>query len=173
MRPFIQFSSRFIQKSNEYYLAFKIKDESFAANFPKIVGFSKSFTCFETASAHTLITHFAKIGERYLPILNLSKKLGFEASTELAVTPSRIVIFETELYDNKIEFAIAYDELGEAFEIGQDKIETVQNDGSAYENIYVKGVHVHNKECMLIINIDKLIDIDDLIDIKVLEKQYK
>ncbi|HEY9124800.1 MAG TPA: chemotaxis protein CheW [Bacteroidales bacterium] len=172
MRPFIQFSSRFIQKSNEYYLAFKIKDESFVANFPKIVGFSKSFTCFETATAHSLITHFAKIGERYLPIINLAKKIGFKNS-EAAGTPSRIVIFETELYDNKVEFAIAYDELGEAFEIGADKIETFQNDGPAYENIYVKGVYVHNKECMLIINIDKLIDIDDLIDIKVLEKQFK
>jgi chemotaxis signal transduction protein len=173
MRPFIQFSSRFIQKSNEYYLAFKIKDEHFAANFPKIVGFSKSFSCFETANVHPVITHFAKIGERFLPIFDLNKKMGFGNITEDKAMPQRIVIFETELFDNKIEFAIAYDELGEAFEIGQDKIETVQNDGSAYENVYVKGVHVHNKECMLIINIDKLIDIDDLIDIKVLEKQFK
>jgi len=173
MRPFIQFSSRFIQKSNEYYLAFKIKDEFYAANFPKIVGFSKSFTCFKTATTHPTITHFAKIGERYLPIMNLCKKLGLEKNEEEPIIPNRIVIFETELFDNKVEFAIAYDELGEAFEIGSDKIKTVQNDGSAYENIYVKGVHVHNKECMLIIHIDKLIDIDDLIDIKILEKQFK
>lgn len=165
MRPFIQFSSRNIQKSNEYYLAFNFDDDCFAANFPRIAGFSKEYS-FESYSGNvSFLVGFAHINDELIPVIDVKRKIGMSTSTSL--NTGKLVIVETELYDNKLKFAIMYNNLGDAFEIPEKKMMPVPNIGSQYEQGYVKGVHVHENTTIMILDFDTLFNIDDLIDIKI------
>lgn len=165
MRPFIQFSSRNIQKSNEYYLAFKIEEDNFAANFPKIAGFSKEYTFEPYNGEVSFISGIAKINDEFVPVIDLKSKIGMSKSDN--PDSGRLIIVETELFDNKLKFAISYNQLGDAFEIPEKKMMPVPNIGSQYESGYVKGIHVHENTCILILDFENLFSIDDLIDVKV------
>jgi chemotaxis signal transduction protein len=165
MRPFIQFSSRNIQKSNEYYLAFNIDDDCFAANFPKIAGFSKEFS-FEAYTGNVnFIDGVATINNEQIPVINIKKKLGLVSETSTAI--SKLVIAETEVFGIMLKFAVSYDVLGDAFEIPERRMLPVPNIGKQFESGKIKGVHVHENNTIYILNLDRIFDIDDLIDIKV------
>ena len=165
MRPFIQFSSRNIQKSNEYYLAFNIEDDCFAANFPKIAGFSKEFTFEAYNGKVNFIEGLATINNESIPVINLKKKLGLNSEAPKSI--NKLVIAETEVFGTILKFAVFYDVLGDAFEIPEKKMLPIPNIGKQFESGSVKGVHIHENNTIYILNLDRIFDIDDLIDIKV------
>jgi purine-binding chemotaxis protein CheW len=171
MRPFIQFSSRNIQKSAEYYLAFSIDDDIFAANFPKIAGFSKEFTLLPSNGKVGFISAVALVNDEYIPIVDLKRKIGMNKPS--AHNSGKLIIVETILFDIQLKFAISYDQLGDAFEIPEKKMMPVPNIGKHFEEGFVKGVHVHEKECILILDVENLFSIDDLIDLKVTQNRFK
>ncbi len=163
MKPYIQFSSRFIKKSNDYYLSFSIDDNKFAANFPIIIGFSREYQYLPVNMPSSIVLGIALVNNEFVPIIDLKRKLGFNNSnTKQSNSFKKIIIIETTIYETNIKFGIPYDNLGDAFEIEEKKLSQF-----TYESSYIKGVHVHNNDCILVINFDKLINIDDLIDIKI------
>ena len=165
MRPFIQFSSRNIQKSNEYYLAFNFDDDCFAANFPRIAGFSKEYAFEPYIGNVSFLVGFANINDEVIPVIDLKRKIGMSKST--CQNTGKLVIVEMELFENKLKFAIMYNNLGDAFEIPEKKMMPVPNIGSQFEQGFVKGVHVHENTTIMILDFENLFNIDDLIDIKV------
>lgn len=165
MRPFIQFSSRNIQKSSEYYLAFQVEDDIFAANFPKIAGFSKEFVFLPYKGNVNYIAGTAFINNEPVVVIDLKRKIGM--SHDIIVNSGRLIIVETTIFDTNLKFAFLYDTLGDAFEIPHNKMMPVPNIGKHFEEGYVKGVHVHDKNCILILDFENLFNIDDLIDIMV------
>jgi purine-binding chemotaxis protein CheW len=165
MKPFIQFSSRNILKSKEYYLAFNIDEDCFAANFPKIAGFSKEFS-FEPYSGNVnFIEGVAIINNEQIPVIDLKKKLGLNDTKHK--NSNKLVVAETEVFGVTLKFAMFYDLLGDAFEIPERKMLPVPNIGNHFESGKVKGVHIHENNTIYILNLDYIFDIDDLIDIKV------
>jgi purine-binding chemotaxis protein CheW len=170
MRPFIQFSSRNIQKSAEYYLAFSVDDDMFAANFPKIAGFSKEYQLFPSDGKVNFIAGIAKVNNEFIPIVDLKRKIGMNKPE--FHDSGKLIIVETELFDNQLKFAIYYDHLGDAFEIPDNKMMPVPDIGKPFEAGYIKGVHVHENECILILDFENLFNIDDLIDIKVTHNKF-
>lgn len=170
MRPFIQFSSRNIQKSTEYYLAFSIEEDNFAANFPKIAGFSKEYQVFPVESKVNFISGIAKVNDEFIPIIDLKRKIGM--NKPVYHNSGKLIIVETELFNTQLKFAVSYDKLGDAFEIPDKKMMPVPNIGKPFEAGFIKGVHVHEKECILILDFENLFNIDDLIDIKVAYNKF-
>jgi purine-binding chemotaxis protein CheW len=170
MRPFIQFSSRNIQKSAEYYLAFSVDDDKFAANFPKIAGFSKEFELLTIENSADFIAGVAKVNSEFIPIVDLKRKIGM--NKPIVHNSGKLIIVETVLFDIHLKFAISYDQLGDAFEIPEKKMMPVPNIGIHFESGYVKGVHVHENECILILDVENLFTIDDLIDLKVTQNRF-
>jgi len=163
MKPFIQFSSRNIQKSTEYYLAFNIDEECFAANFPKIVGFSKEFSFEPYTGNVSFISGQATINNEQMPVINLKQKLGIPKNG--VKNNGKLVIIETEVFGSLLRFGVFYDILGDAFEIPEKKMMPVNTNLFNYEN--VKGIHLHEGKSIVIVNIENIFSIDDLIDIKV------
>lgn len=168
MRPFIKFTSRNIQKSNEYYLSFNIGDDCFAANFPKVAGFSKDFEFSHNPGWVPCLIGKAKINDEIIPVIDLKAKLGIE--TDASVNTGKLVIIETEVLDNVIKIGIFYNLIGDAFEISSKKMMPVPNIGNQYKDGYVKGIHIQDDKCIMVLDFDKLFDIDDLIDIKLYTK---
>ena len=167
MKPFIQFSSRNIQKSTEYYLAFNIDEECFAANFPTIVGFSKKYSYEPYNGNVSFISGQATINNEEIPVINLKNKLGitsFESKNN-----GKLVIIETEVYGTQLRFGVFYDVLGDAFEIPEKRIMPVNNTLFNYSN--VKGMHLHEGTKIIIVDIENIFSMDDLIDIKVAFKR--
>ena len=165
MRPFIQFSSRNIQKSSEYYLAFQVEDDIFAANFPKIAGFSKEFKFLPSDGKVSFIAGTAFVNEEPIVVIDLKRKIGMIQDVNL--NSGKLIIVETELFETKFKFAIAYNTLGDAFEIPVNKMLPVPNIGKHFEEGFVKGMHIHADKCILILNFETLFNIDDFIDIMV------
>lgn len=163
MRPFIQFSSRNIQKSQEYYLAFHVDNDIFAANFPKIAGFSKEYTFVPHNGNVSFISGTACVNNEPIVVIDLKRKIGMASGQENH--SGKLIIVETELYDTKLKFAISYDLLGDAFEISEKRMMPTPNIGKHFDFGYVKGVHVMDRNCILILDVEKLLNIDDLIDI--------
>jgi chemotaxis signal transduction protein len=171
MLPFVQFSSRNIKKSAAYYLSFKLKGNIFAANFPKIYGFSRDYTFISLTGYSDNIPGLAEIDSEYIPILDLARKIGY--SDSLVTGKERLMILEIELYASKVIFAIPYDQLGDAFEVYQKKVLETPNIGSIFESGYIEGIHIHNSEVIYILNFQKIINIDDLIDLKMASKKIE
>ncbi len=169
MRPFIQFSSRNIQKSADYYLSFHIKKSIFAVNFPEIVGFAREYTFINLNRFSNIIPGIAVIHSEYIPVVDLQKKLGYKES---AYTGSeKLMLLETNIFDTHVKFAIPYEQLGDAFEITEQKMTPAPTIGLIFESGYIKGMHIHGKECIFVLDLKKIISIDDLIDLKIAPKR--
>jgi purine-binding chemotaxis protein CheW len=173
MRPFIQFSSRNIQKSNEYYLAFQIDDDYFAANFPKIAGFSKDFQFSPYKGNVPFISGLAIVNNENIPVIDLKNKIGMSSNS--CINNGKIIVIEIEVHYNILKFAVLYDTLGDAFELSPKKILPVPNIGKQFTSGSVKGAHIIENQCIMLIDLEKVFSIDDLIDIKIAypDKQKK
>jgi chemotaxis signal transduction protein len=165
MRPFIQFSSRNIQKSAAYFLSFHIDNDYFAANFPKIAGFSKEFSFEPYNGKITYIDGLAKINNEEIPVINLKSKLGM-SNMDLS-KKGKLVVFEMEIFNTILKFGIFYDMLGDALEIPVSKMMQVPNVGDYFEKGNIKGIFIHENQTLFILDFDTIFTIDDLIDIKV------
>jgi purine-binding chemotaxis protein CheW len=165
MRPFIQFSSRNIQKSNEYYLAFQIGDDFFAANFPKIAGFSKEYQFSEYKGNVPFIVGNATVNNENIPVIDLKNKIGMSSSS--CINNGKIIVIETEIHFNTLKFAFLYDTLGDAFELSSKKILPLPNIGKQFTSGGLKGTHIIENQCIMLLDLDKVFSIDDLIDIKI------
>ncbi len=165
MRPFIQFSSRNIQKSNEYYLSFHVKEDCFAANFPKVAGFSKDFLFEKYKGKIPFISGLAHINNENIPIIDLKLKMGM--TMQSIKNTGRIVIVETEIYSNILKFGMFYNILGDAFEIPENKILFTQNIDKFIESGCVKGFHKHENSAIMILDFERILSADDLIDIMI------
>jgi purine-binding chemotaxis protein CheW len=165
MRPFIQFSSRNIQKSKEYYLAFNLDEDCFGANFPKIAGFSKEFVFEEYSGNVPFIAGLAQINNEFIPVIDLKYKMGMNHAS--CKNTGKVVVVEAEIYSNTIKFAIFYNSLGDAFEIPDKKMMPVPEMGKYFESGCVKGVHLHENNCIMILDFERIFSVDDLIDIMV------
>jgi purine-binding chemotaxis protein CheW len=164
MRPFIQFSSRYIQKCDEFYLAFNIGEDWFAANFPKIAGFSKDFEFKRHKNKVQYISGVACLNGECLPVIDLKRKMGM--AKENFKKTHKIVVIETELYNNVLKFAILYDSIGDAFEISQKNFVPSPNMGEQYDSKNIYGLYIHQDDCVFLLDFDSMFSIDDLIDIK-------
>lgn len=164
MRPYIQFSSRNIQKCNDYYLAFHIENDWFAANFPKIAGFSKDFHFEPYKGKVPFISGIALINNEYIPVIDLKMKLGMKNC--LTQFTGRIVIIETEIYCNKLKFGIVYESLGDAIEISSKTILSKSHNENQILPYSIKNFYNHEDLSIMIIDIENIISVDDLIDIK-------
>lgn len=165
MRTFIQFTSRNMAKSSNYYLAFELKGNLFAANFPRIYGFTREYTYLSLTNFSENVPGIALVHTEYIPVFDLSKKIGYSEKTYTGT--EKLMILEAEVYDTKLRFAIPYDQLGDAFELSAKKMMPAPSVGSIFEKGYIKGMYMHQEDVIYIINFEKLIDIDDLIDIKI------
>jgi purine-binding chemotaxis protein CheW len=165
MRPFIQFSSRFIQKSNEFYLAFHIDEDWFAANFPRIAGFSKDYEFEQFQNSDSFVIGMAFLNNEFIPVVDLKKKIGMNC--DLTRNTGRIIIIETEVFGNMLKFAVFYDSIGDAFEISEKRILPTPNIGKYFTSGDIKGVHIYDEQCIMVIDFKNIFSIDDLIDIKV------
>ena len=165
MRPFIQFRSRYIEKCHEFYLAFHINDDWFAANFPSISGFSKDYKFKEVQENNSFITGIACVNNEYLPVINLKKKIGMNC--KVAKDLGRLIVIETEICGILLKFAIFYESIGDAFEIPKKRVLPVPNIGKYFTSGYVKGLHVYENQCIYLLDFNTIFSLDDLIDIKV------
>ncbi len=165
MRPYIKFTSRNIKKSGDFYLAIHLGGEWFAANFPKIAGFSKDFQFERYTGNVPYILGFANVNSEIIPVIDLKNKIGMNKTS--FKNSGKIIIFETEVYFNTLKFAIFYDTIGDAFEISAKHILPTPNIGNHFVSGNVKGMYIFEEKCIMLLNLDKAITIDDLIDIKV------
>lgn len=164
MKSFIQFTSKNLNKSNFYYLSFHLNESLFAANFPKIYGFAIEYNYYPINNKWSDICGVAEVNQQLIPVLNLTKKLGY---TESFNNNSKLMILEQKAFDTTFKFAIPYKKIGEAFEIKEEKIVFQTNEAQIFKSGYIKGIHHHNEEYIFIIDFEKLLSLDDLIDIKV------
>ncbi|MCX7985319.1 MAG: chemotaxis protein CheW [Bacteroidales bacterium] len=165
MRTFIQFSSRNMAKSSTYYLSFELKGNKFAANFPRIYGFAREYTYLPLEGFAQNIPGVALVSTEYIPIIDLSKKIGY-TNTSFTGT-EKLMILETDVYETDVRFAIPYDQLGDAFELSRKKLIEAPSIGSIFEKGYIHSMYMHENDVVYIIDFEKLIDIDELIDLKV------
>jgi chemotaxis signal transduction protein len=165
MRPFIQFSSRFIQKSNEFYLAFHIDEDWFAANFPRIAGFSKDYEFEHLQNKDSFVIGLAFLNNECLPVIDIKKKIGMNYDSTR--NTGRIIIIETEVFGSILKFAVFYDAIGDAFEIPSKSILPVPNIGKYFTSGDIKGLRIYEDQCILVLDFMNIFSMDDLIDIKV------
>lgn len=169
MRPFIQFSSRNIQKSQNYYLSFQFKDLFFAVNFPEIIGFSRTYSFKPLHNFSNFILGIVEVHSELIPLINLSKKFGFNEGTY--TEGERLMILEVNVFDNHVKFAIPYQQLGNALELSNKKMSPPPALGLLFEAGYVKGIYTQGNESIFVLDVKKLISIDDLIDLKIAPKK--
>jgi chemotaxis signal transduction protein len=165
MRPFIQFSSRYIQKCNEFYLAFLIDEDWFAANFPRIAGFSKDFSYEPFHNNESFIIGKAFVNNECFPVIDLKKKIGMNC--ENVKNSGRLIIIETEVFGNTLKFAMFYDSIGDAFEISEKRILSTPNIGKYFTSGNIKGLHIYEDQCIMLLDFHSIFTMDDLIDMKV------
>ena len=60
-----------------------------------------------------------------------------------------------------------YNILGDAFEISENKITLTQNIDKYLQSGCIKGVHNHENNTIMILDFERILSVDDLIDIMV------
>ncbi len=165
MRPFIQFSSRFIQKCDEFYLAFHIDEDWFAANFPRIAGFSKDYKFEQCHNTKSFVIGNVYVNNEILPVIDLKKKIGM--NSDFIRDTGKIIVIETKIYENVLKFAIFYETIGDAFEIPSKNILPTPNIGKYFTSGDIKGLYIHESQCIMLLDFQNIFSLDDLIDIKI------
>ena len=169
MRPFIQFSSRFIQKCEEFYLAFHIDEDWFAANFPRIAGFSKTYKFEQFQDAKSFVIGIAFVNNEILPVIDLKKKIGMNCDS--IRDTGKLIVIETKIYESTFKFAIFYETIGDAFEISSKRILPTPKIGKYFISGDIKGIHIHEDQCIMLLDFQNIFSLDDLIDIKIASYQ--
>jgi len=135
------------------YVIFKLGKENYAIDISVVKTIEKLINFTRVPNSEEYITGVINLRGEVIPIINLRKKFGL--NNEFENENSRIIITS----DNNISVGLLVDSSSEVIYLNNDDIDNppdLNND----DNEYIKGIGKKDEELYLIIELEKILNLD-------------
>ncbi|HMK60743.1 MAG TPA: chemotaxis protein CheW [Dissulfurispiraceae bacterium] len=143
------------------YLTFKLGDEIFALDVAKVREILDLTTITKVPQTPDFMRGVINLRGSVVPVIDMRLKFGM-TMTEKTVNTCIIVVEVSMDNDTTVLGALA-DSVQEVFELEPDEIEPAPRIGTRLRTDFIKGMGKHDKQFIMILDIDKVFSIDEMI----------
>lgn len=147
-----------LETENKYlenkYVLFKLDNEDYGLNIDNVLSIGKFQSCTRVPNAPEYVVGVINLRGEVIPILDLRKKLNLEPKP--SDQNSRIIITSS----NDIVVGLIVDSSSEVLEINDENIDKPSATGEKKFNEYIKGIGKDDKRLIIILDLEKLLDIE-------------
>jgi purine-binding chemotaxis protein CheW len=146
------------------YLTFKLGDEIFAINVSQVREVLDITTITKVPRAPEFMRGVINVRGSVVPVADLRLKFGM-TKTQRTVD-SRIVVMELSLDGDQTILGAMADSVHEVMELEPEQIEDPPSIGSRWKTEFIKGIGKRNNEFIIILDIDRIFNTDELMVVK-------
>ncbi|MBW4828705.1 MAG: chemotaxis protein CheW [Clostridiaceae bacterium] len=136
------------------YVLFKLDNEDYGLNIDDVLSIEKIQSCTRVPNAPEYVVGVINLRGEVIPILDLRRKLNLEPKP--GDQNSRIIITSS----NDIVVGLIVDSSSEVLEIKDENIDNPSATGEKKFNEYIKGIGKDNKRLVIVLDLEKLLDIE-------------
>ena len=146
------------------YLTFHLGEEIFALNVGKVTNILEMQSITKVPKAPEFMTGIINLRGEVLPVIDTNLKLGLK-KTE-TTTNTCILVVEAKISGSGVRFGAMVDSVQEVLEFEEDKILPSPSIGKKYKTELIQGVVEQQDKFIMIIDINKLLDFNEVLEIK-------
>ncbi|MEA3504097.1 MAG: chemotaxis protein CheW [Bacteroidota bacterium] len=149
--------------SIDSYLTFKLGKELFAANVEKVLHILAIPEITRVPNAPTYMMGVINFRGKVLPVIETSKKFNMD---DTVITSSTcIIVIEIPKGDEIIQIGAVVDSVSDVLQISEKDIQPSPNIGEKYQSNFIEGMIEHNKQFIILLNMENVFSTDELVDI--------
>jgi len=146
----------------QQYLTFLLADEEYAISILKVKEIIEYDTVTKVPKTPKWIRGVINLRGGVVPVIDLAVKFGLE---ERPVTKTTcIVILEGQFEDQSTTVGVVADAVSQVMELTTEKIQRVPEFGTRVKVDYLLGMAQLSKKFALLLDVDKVISTDELLD---------
>ena len=142
------------------YLTFEISEELFAVHVDKVLEILEMPEVIKVPRAPKYMRGVANLRGHVVPIIDTPIKFGMEPTEDSILTS--IVVMEIEIGEDVLFLGVKVDRVKEVIDLTQEDLEQGPNIGVKYKSDFISNVGKVNDQFVMILNIDKIFENDEL-----------
>lgn len=156
MSPDEQYSDN----DSEQYLTFVLADEEYGVEILRVQGIQGWHKATQIPNTPEYILGVVNLRGEIVPIIDLRQRFGLEQVEFGATTVVIVVKMTDQIKDRTI--GIVVDGVSETYRFNNSEIQDPPEFGSSVSTEFVKGLAAVDEKMVILLNIDKLVDFDDV-----------
>ena len=145
------------------YLTFSLIEENFALNVARVVNILEMQPIIKVPNAPDYIPGIINLRGEVLPIVDGNLKLSLGKTR--VTNNTCILVIETSISDTTLKFGVLVDSVKDVLEFEDEQILPSPAIGDKFETEIISGVVEQNGRFIMIININKLLDFNEVLEI--------
>lgn len=145
--------------TKQTFLTFKMDQEFFAVNVVKVLEVLEKQQITKIPQSPDYILGIINFRGNILPVINTRVK--FNLPTREIDDMNLIIIYDLSTETKNVSLAATADSVKDVIEIDENEITPVPEMGILYNAKFIKGVIRRNEEFILVLNIDKVFEMND------------
>jgi purine-binding chemotaxis protein CheW len=146
------------------YLTFKLDEEVFALDVSKVKEILEYTTVTKVPQTPEFMRGVINLRGSVVPVIDLRLKFGMTA-TEQSINTC-IIVAEVDMEGETILLGVLADSVQEVNEMEPSQIEAAPHIGTRLNTDFIKGMGKQDNHFVMILDIDKVFNSDDLADIQ-------
>jgi purine-binding chemotaxis protein CheW len=146
------------------YLSFSLDKEHFALNVGRVVNILEMQPITKVPKSPEYIPGIINLRGEVLPVVDTNIKLGLGCTNVTGNTC--ILVIETDISEASVKFGILVDTVQEVLEIEDENILPSPSIGDKYETELISGVVEQDDKFIMILDINKLLDFNEVLYIQ-------
>ena len=142
------------------YLSFKLGNETFASNVSKVLNILEMMKITQVPKSPAYMKGVINLRGGVVPVIDMRLKFGMPATEQTVDTC--IIIVEVEVDDESIVLGALADSVQEVFHLNTENIEPAPKLGTQINTEFLKGMGKKDDEFVLLLEIDKVFNADEL-----------
>lgn len=142
------------------YLTFSLADEIFAVDVAKVREILEFNTITKVPQTPDFMRGVINLRGSVVPVMDMRLKFGM-AETERTVNTC-IIVVEITAGDDTLVLGMLADSVQEVFEMEPESIEPAPRIGMKLDTSFIMGMGKHGNQFIIILDIDRVFDNDDL-----------
>lgn len=145
------------------YIVFKLKEEIYGVPVEQVRSIERIQSITRVPGAPTFVQGVINLRGVVLPVIELRKRLNFES--EEYTDNTRIIIVNVD----DVEVGLIVDSARDVIDIPDDQVEAAPEIVGGVEAEYIRGVAKLDSNLLIILNLDKVLNPDEIEEIKNIE----
>jgi len=142
------------------YLCFVLSDKRYAANILRIKEIMEHMEVTTIPMMPEFLCGVTNLRGKVVPVIDLGKRLGMDAVSIGRRTC--IIIMEVLVHGASMDVGIMVDAVNQVADIAPDQIESAPSFGGNLSTEFIEGMGKVGDEFVVLLNIDRLLSLDDL-----------
>ena len=151
-------------KNIHSYLTFKLENELFAAHVSKVLNILELVKITKVPHSPDYMRGVINLRGSVLPVIDTRIKFGMDPIEFTPVTC--ILVLNVEIENEHIDVGALVDSVQEVIEMSDSEIAPPPSIGAKYKSKFIEGMMKSKEEFIMLLDIDKVLSSDDIIDLK-------